>query len=426
MAYENLRVFGLKAEKGRWIIVISGMIIMLCLGAIYAYSIISVPLRKTFEAPPPNGYGLKISSTEMQLPFIVFLLLFAVTMPVTGKYIEKYGPRKVTLAGAFLVGLGWFLASFANSPMALIFLYGVVGGLGVGIAYNCPIVASTRWFPDRRGLAVGLTVLGFGFSAALTGPLADFLTVEFGVSAMFQILGILFFALMALFALFLRFPPEGWKPRGWNPAEQEKTVSMNMNREEMVRTSTFYALWICYTVGTLAGLMAIGVSKPVGLEVAANSGIGEQEISALLTALIVPFAFCNGLGRPLFGWITDRLGPRKTAIISFTLIFTASLVMFTMPSSIPAYIFAFAVLWLNLGGWLAIAPAATAQFFGTKDYARNYGLVFTAYGAGAVIGNLIAGQAKDILGAYIMVFPFVMALAVFGIIMTSALKPSTE
>lgn len=426
MASESFRVFGLRAEVGRWILVVAGLMVMLCLGAIYAYSVISVPLRKVFEAPPPEGCGLKVSSTEMQLPFIVFLLLFAVTMPVMGRYIEKYGPRKVTLAGAVFVGLGWFLASFAKSPTALIFLYGVVGGLGVGIAYNCPIVTSTRWFPDRRGLAVGLTVLGFGFSAAIVGPLADFLAAEFGVSAMFQILGVLFFALMALFALLLRFPPEGWKPQGWKPAGHEETVNVNMSRDEMVRTSTFYALWICYTVGTLAGLMAIGVSKPVGLEVAANIGVSEQEISALLTALMVPFAFCNGLGRPLFGWITDKLAPRKTAIISFTLIFTASLVMFELPSSIPAYVFAFAVLWLNLGGWLAIAPAATAQFFGTGDYARNYGLVFTAYGAGAVIGNLIAGQAKDILGAYVMVFPFVMTLALFGIITALTLKPPRE
>lgn len=424
MANEALKVFGLKAEAGRWILVIAGLMVMLCLGAIYAYSVISVPLRKVFEAPPPEGYGLKISSTEMQLPFIVFLLFFAVTMPVSGRYIEKYGPRRIALAGASMVGLGWFLASFAKSPQELIFLYGVTGGLGVGITYNCPIVTSTRWFPDRRGLAVGLTVLGFGFSAALVGPLADFLVAEYGVSAMFQILGFLFFTLMAISAMFLRFPPEGWKPQGWKPAGHDETV--NVSRDEMVKTRTFYALWMCYTVGTLAGLMAIGVSKPVGLEVAANIGIGEQEVSALLTSLIVPFACCNGLGRPLFGWITDKFAPRKTAALSFTLIFTASLVMFTLPSSIPAYVFAFAVLWLNLGGWLAIAPAATAQFFGTKDYARNYGLVFTAYGAGAVIGNLIAGQAKDMLGAYIMVFPFVMALSALGVIMASALKPPSK
>ncbi|MGC8849390.1 MAG: L-lactate MFS transporter [Candidatus Bathyarchaeia archaeon] len=419
----SYRILGVEAEKARWFLVISGLIIMLCLGAIYAYSVIAVPLRKVFEAPPPMGHGLRVTSTEMQIPFIVFLLVFAVTMPLMGKYIEKHGPGKVTILGAVFVGLGWFLASFATSPLALVFLYGVIGGLGVGIAYNCPIITSTRWFPDRRGLAVGLTVLGFGFSAALVGPLADLLTARFGVHAMFQILGVSFFALMALFASLLRFPPSGWKPRGWNPSEAKTSSRIELKRDEMVRTRLFTALWICYTIGTLAGLMAIGVSKPVGLEVAANAGISEAEISGLLTALITPFALCNGFGRPLFGWITDKLAPRRTAIISFILILLASLLMYTNPASIPAYIVAFAILWLNLGGWLAIAPASTAHFFGASDYARNYGLVFTAYGAGAVIGNLLAGQAKDIFGAYIMVFPYVMALAALGIAAATALKP---
>ena len=420
---ESHRILGVEAERGRWLLVISGLIIMLCLGAVYAYSVIAVPLRKVFEAPPPEGRGLKVTSTEMQVPFIVFLLVFAVTMPLMGRYIEKYGPRRMAILGAVFVGLGWFLASLASSPLALVFLYGVIGGLGVGIAYNCPIITSTRWFPDRRGLAVGLTVLGFGFSAALVGPLADFMTAKFGVHVMFQVLGVAFLVLMVLFASLLRFPPPGWKPRGWNPPESKSIIGVELNRGEMVRTRVFPALWICYTIGTLAGLMAIGVSKPVGLEVAANAGIGEAEISGLLTALITPFAFCNGIGRPLFGWITDKLAPRKTAIISFILILLASLSIFMYPASIPAYVAAFAILWLNLGGWLAIAPAATAHFFGTRDYARNYGLVFTAYGAGAVIGNILAGQAKDVFGAYIMVFPYVMALAVLGMIAAATLKP---
>lgn len=421
---EAYKIFGVKAESGRWLLVASGLVIMLCLGAIYAYSVIAVPLRKLFEAPPPQGYGLKVSSTEMQIPFIVFLTAFALTMPMMGKFIEKHGPRRIALLGSVFVGLGWFLASLATSPTSLVFLYGAIGGLGVGIAYNCPIVTSTKWFPDKRGLAVGLTLLGFGFSAAIVGPIADFLIVGFGVPATLQILGIIFFVLMVLFAMPLRFPPSGWKPEGWSPAEKSsaKDTVRDMTRGELVKTRAFYALWICYTVGTLTGLMAIGVSKPVGLEVASNAGVSETEISTLLTALIIPFAFCNGFGRPLFGWITDKLAPRKAATISFILIILASLLMLTNPASIVAYIVAFAILWLNLGGWLAIAPAATAHFFGTRDYARNYGLVFTAYGAGAVIGNLLAGQAKDIFGAYITVFQYVLVLALLGLVVTVMLK----
>ncbi|MCX8170904.1 MAG: OFA family MFS transporter, partial [Candidatus Bathyarchaeota archaeon] len=377
----GLRVFGLRAEVGRWGLVAAGLVMMICLGAIYAYSVIRVPVEEIFKSPPPKGYGLKVTSTEMQLPYIVFLLLFALTMPFAGKYIEKYGPRVVALIGALLVSLAWFLASFASSPLALVLLYGVVGGLGVGIAYNCPITVSAKWFPDKRGLAVGLTVLGFGVSAALIGPLADLLTAMFGVQTMFRILGIVFLALMISSALLLRFPPNGWSPVGWKPSRSRDASGLDLSIREAIRTSTFYALWTCYTIGTLAGLMAIGFSKQVGFEVAENARINIEEISPILTTLITFFAVCNGLGRPLFGWITDKLAPKRTAVLSFSLIFAASLAILVMPSSIPVYIFAFSVLWLNLGGWLAIAPAATAQFFGMSNYARNYGLIFTAYGA---------------------------------------------
>ncbi|MEM1586016.1 MAG: OFA family MFS transporter [Candidatus Bathyarchaeia archaeon] len=417
MSETQLRVLGLRAESGRWIFVVFGLIIMLCLGAVYAYSIIRVHLEKIFE-----GYGLKVSSTEMQLPYLTFLFLFALTMPLVGKYMERYGPRKIAFLGAILVSLAWFSASLAESPLMLVFLYGVIGGLGVGIAYNCPIVVSARWFPDKRGLAVGLTVLGFGLSAAIIGPLIDYLVAILGAQAMLRALSLIFLALMALSAVFLSFPPSGWTPSKWSPSRQKAAV-LDLSREEIVKTGTFYALWACYMIGTLAGLMAIGISKQVGLEVAAKAGLSGEKISSMLTALIIPFALCNGLGRPLFGWLTDKLSPKKTAIISFTLIIIASLAIYVFQSSIPAYIFTFTVLWLNLGGWLAIAPAATATLFGTKDYTRNYGLVFTAYGAGALVGNIIAGQTKDILGSYIAVFPIVAMLSVVGMIMATTIKP---
>lgn len=406
----------------RWFVVLAGLIVMLCLGSVYSYSVISVLLEKFFEAEPPYGYGLKVSSTEMQLPFIVFLVVFAITMPIMSKYVEKYGPRKMTMMGAVFVSLGWFLASYANSPLNLVFLYGVIGGFGVGIAYNCPIVASARWFPDKRGLAVGLTVLGFGLSAAFISPIIDFLATNFGIPMMFQILGITFLILMFIFSTFLHFPPRGWKPDSWNPMEVKGRRNFELSFSEAVRTRSFYTLWICYTIGTLAGLLAIGISKPVGLEVAANARLNGEKASTLMTGLMVPFALCNGLGRPLFGWLTDKLTPRKVTMLSFTLIIFASILMYTNPASIQVYILSFAILWLNLGGWLAMAPAITAQFFGTKDYANIYGAVYTAYGVGAIIGNILAGQVKDNFGTYIDVFPVVAALALIGLIVSIILR----
>lgn len=424
----SLKIFGMEPEKGRWIFVVVGMLIQLCLGAIYAYSILSVPLKKLFESPiESGGFGLTVSATTMQIPYIVFLLVFALTMPLIGKYIEKFGPKMMGITGGILTGTGWILASFVTQPLTLALVYGIIGGLGVGIAYNCPITTSARWFPDRRGVAVGLTVLGFGFSAALTGPIADFLTLNYGgILSTFRILGIVFLLLVVSLSTLLIFPPAGWTPRGWSPPAPTPGVAVRseFSRGEMAKTSTFYGLWICYTIGTLAGLMAIGVSKFAGLEVASRAGMEPVAASALMTSLIIPFAFCNGFGRPLFGWLTDKLTAMKTAVLSYSLILFASLLIYTFSSSISAYIVSFILLWLCLGGWLAIAPTVTGSFFGTKDYARNYGLVFTAYGAGAVIGNVLAGQAKDLFGAYVSVFPIIAGLSIIGaIIAIQLLRP---
>lgn len=419
MSEKTLKVFGLKAETGRWIFVIAGLAMMLCLGAVYAYSIVRIHFEKIFK-----DLGLKISATEMQIPYLVFLFLFAFTMPLMGKYIEKHGPRRVALLGAILVSLAWFSASFATSPFILVLLYGVIGGVGVGVAYNCPIVVSARWFPDKRGLAVGLTVFGFGLSAAVVGPLVDYLAASLGEQIMLRVISFIFLIIMVFSAISLSFPPGDWSPHGWSSMRQRVAVGVDLSRERAVKTVTFYALWICYMIGTLAGLMAIGISKQVGLEITGRLGLSEREVSPLLTALLVPFALCNGFGRPLFGWLTDKLTPKKTAIISFALILIASLTMFVLQNSLQAYIFTFAVLWLNLGGWLAIAPAATASFFGTRDYARNYGLIFTAYGVGALIGNLVAGYVKDILGSYMTVFPIIAILSIMGIVIAAGfLKP---
>jgi MFS family permease len=195
-------------------------------------------------------------------------------------------------------------------------------------------------------------------------------------------------------------------------------------REEMTKTKTFIGLWVCYTIGALAGLMAIGVAKPAGLEVAGSAGMDATSAGVLMTNLILPFAFCNAVGRPIFGTLTDKLTPPRAAVLSYILIIAASLLVYMNPNSVNMYTIAFSLLWLCLGGWLAIAPAATASYFGTKDYARNYGLVFTAYGVGAIVGNLMAGAAKDMLGAYVKVFPYVALLSVLGIILALVLlKP---
>ena len=407
------KILGMEAEKGRWVLVILGMIINLCLGSVYAWSVFVGPLTDYFT----KSLGQIVTASEILIPFSVFLAFFAIAMPFTGKYIEKYGPRNITIVGGCLTGLGWLLSSFAGSVQGLYLFYGVLAGVGVGIAYGVPIAVSARWFPDRRGLAVGLTVLGFGFSAVLTANIAGFLIGASGVMNTFRVFGIAFIILIVVLALPLKFPQAGWKPAGWTPPAPTpgRAVTCEHTREQMLKTSTFYALWGCYFIGCLAGLMAIGIAKPVGVDVGVEAG--------LATMLVGAFAVFNGFGRPVFGTLTDKLTPRNTAILSFVLIAPASLLIWQMPT-VPIYILTFVILWGCLGGWLAIAPTATASYFGTCDYPRCYGLMFLAYGAGGIAGPQLAGFIKTTTGSYLGVFPYVVGLAVIGIIIAFALlKP---
>lgn len=396
------KILGMEPEKGRWLLIVYGLIINLCLGAIYSWSVFQKPLQNYFK-----DLGTTPSDAQMLLAFSIFLACFAIAMPLTGKYIEKYGPRKITMVGGLLTGFGWLFASFSTRIEIMYIAYGVIGGTGVGIAYGCPIAVSTRWFPDKKGLAVGLTLIGFGFSTVLTANLANWLIGAYGIMTTFKILGLMFISIIILLALPLKFPPPSWKPKNWQQsAKSEETRKTEYSREEMLRTSTFYGLWFSFFIGCLAGLMAIGISKQVSSEVSVPGSI-----SAMLVSF---FAIFNGLGRPAFGKLTDLFNPQRTAMLSFTLIALSALLLTLMPT-IEIYLLSFAILWCCLGGWLAIAPAATAAFFGTKDYPRCYGVVFIAYGAGAIAGPLLAGYIKDTTGSYLNVFPYVCILALIGL-----------
>jgi MFS family permease len=399
---ESEKVLGLPAERGRWLLVVTGLVINLCLGTIYSWSVFVGPLTAYFSAE----LGQPVTANEILMPFSVFLAFFAIAMPLAGKYIETLGPRRVTIVGGALTGLGWLLASTVTSVWMLYIVYGIIGGVGVGIAYGVPVAVAARWFPDRRGTAVGLTLLGFGFSAFLTANIAGYLIETAGVMNTFRIFGIAFIILIVLLALPLRFPRRGWKPAGWTPPPVKPgEETCECDRAAMVRTPAFYGLWSCYFIGCLAGLMAISIAKPVGTEIGIETG--------LATLLVGFFAIFNGGGRPLFGALTDRITPRKTALVSFVLIAAVSVALWQAPS-VPVYVAGFAILWGCLGGWLAIAPTATASYFGTCDYPRCYGIVFLAYGAGAIAGPQLAGFIKTTTGTYMGVFPYVLILALLG------------
>jgi len=407
ITYDDSRlttVFGLPAEQGRWLLIPLGMTVLLCLGTVYSWSVFRNPLEVEFG----------ISATESLLPYTVALACYAATMPIAGHYITRVGTRAMLALGGLVVGLGYILASFSTQIVTLTLAYGVVTGIGVGITYGVPMAVMARWFPDRKVLAVGLTVVGFGLSPLITAPLANRLITNSGVRPTLQILGIAFIVIILAIATVMRMPPAQWQPQ--QAVAGQTTISLPTSYpQNLFKSRSFYGLWICYTIGTLVGLSAIGISSPVGEEIIKI----EPTVAASSVAL---FALFNGLSRPLFGWLSDRFKPRYVAISTYTLILIACLLMVNaQEGQVLTYILAFCIFWFCLGGWLAIAPTTTLRLFDPDNYAQNYGIVFTAYGVGALLGTLATGSIRDWFGTYTYAFYPMAALAVIGIIIASTM-----
>jgi len=394
------KLFGMPAEKGRWMFVVLGFIINICLGSVYAYSVFRGPVQKL----------LNMSATEAGLPFMVFLALFATMVFFGGLILAKLGPKVLGWLGGIILRVGWILASFSTSGTMLTITYGLIGGAGVGLAYGAPLAVAGRWFPDKRGLALGLTLAGFGGSPFVSANVASALIKAVGPMQTFMYMGVAFLVIVVVCFIPFRFPKDGWLPEGWKPPVAAASSAIDLDMAGMSKTSTFYGLFLCYTIGCLAGLMAIGISASVAQEI-----IKIDPVTA--ATLVGVFAIFNGVGRPIFGVLTDKLSPKMAAIISFVIILACSLGMLAAgPGSVMLYTICFIGFWLCLGGWLAIAPTATTIFFGVKNYAKNYGLVYFAYGIGAILGGIIAGQAKDTFGSFSVAFYPTAGLAVLGIL----------
>lgn len=410
---KNEKLFGLKPELGRWFFIPLGLIVLLCLGTVYSWSIFSTPFETALQAKPGT----------ILLPFMVLGIMFTLAMPISGLYIYRLSPRIMTATGGIIVGIGYLLSSIAPNLLFLIISYGVITGIGVGIVYGVPLAVAARWFPERKGFAVGMTVVGFGLSPLVTAPLAINLIKAFGIRNSFVILGIAFICIILAIAQVLKMPPKRWLPDGYNP---EATIQNNIQDNSpdktnnspdlpMIQTQSFYGLWICYSVGTFVGLTAIATTAQVGKEIV---GLQPEQLG-----FAVPlFATFNGIGRPLFGWLNDRLKPKLTIIAINILILAASMIMWnTSQGQLINFLAAYSIFWFCLGGWLAVAPAATLSFFGLNNYPSNYGLMFTSFGSGGLSGIFTIALIKGITGSYNSFFYITAIIACIAIIAASFL-----
>lgn len=385
----------------RWTRVLTGVIVYMCLGTVYSWSVFREPLVRLLDVP------LAATAT----PYAVFLALFAFSMPLGGAVLRALGPQRTLLVGAVLVGGGWAGASLASGVPGLVLSYGIIGGLGVGMSYGVPLYVVNHWFDENRGLALGITLTGFGLSPFVTAPLAELLISRSGVSASFAVLGTGFALVLVLGSLLLSLPADD-RPTVV-PGEQD-----GLGPATMVRTPLFWVLWICFALGTFSGLTAIGMSAAYGVEV---TGLA----TGAAAAAVAGFGVCNGVGRPLFGWLTDRMGLRRVGLLAFMLIAAGCGVLLLAGDAPAGFLVGFGMLWLMLGGWLAIAPAATARLFGRQHYSTNYGIVYTAYGVGALSGNGVSGYLQSATGSLTSTFWAILIVCVLGLLLVVGAVPAT-
>jgi len=374
----------------------------LALGTLYAWSIFVAPLEKEF------GWKRAQTSTVFGIAVVVFALTFI----VAGRLQDKYGPFKISLIGGILVSLGFFLCSYTHSLNWLYVCFGVIGGLGNGFGYSTPIPVMAKWFPDKRGLAVGLAVGGYGAGSAIFGPLANLkLIPAYGVHVTFQILGVIFLIMTVFGAFLLRNPPVGYRPSGWTPAPAAKAAATTyeFSPSEVLRTRAFYFMWVAYALGTLAGLMVISQLVPFAKSMKIP---GE----ALQTLTIFVGAVGNASGRILSGWMSDALGRLNVLRLMIGISMIAMPVLYLVGGNVALlYVAVFVVYWCY-GTQLSVNGAAASDFWGTKNAGINYGMLFTAWGVAGYFGSKIGGQMYDKYHNYQMAFYTAAVLAAVALL----------
>ena len=386
----------------RWWRVVGGLSMNLALGTLYAWSVFVAPLEKQF--------GWKRAQTSMA--FTIAVVVFALTFVVAGRIQDKFGPFYCSLAGGVLVSLGFFLCSYTTSLTYLYICFGAIGGLGNGFGYATPIPVMAKWFPDKRGLAVGLAVGGYGGGSAIFGPLSLYVLIPaYGWQTTFQILGGCFLVMTMVGAFLLKNPPAGYKPAGWIPAVASKSAATTyeFSPGEVLRTPTFYFMWVAYALGCSAGLMVISQLVPFAKSVKIPAG-------ALLAMTMVVGACGNAAGRILSGWMSDKLGRINVlrtmigiSMISMPLLYLAG------GSVAMLYLAVFVVYWCY-GTQLSVNGSATADFWGTKNAGINYGMLFTAWGVAGIIGPLIGGKLFEKYHDYQAAFYTAAVLAAVALI----------
>ena len=370
--------------ENRWLPVVGGVMLNMALGTLYAMSAFMLPLEKEF------GW------TRAQTSWVttIGIGMVASWFVLAGLIHDRRGPRLVAAIGGSLFSLGLFLASYTQTLTWFFITAGFIAGVGGGFGYVVPTAVGSKWFPDKRGLVVGMMVGGYGAGSGVFGPIASALIERVGWRSTLQIFAALFLAMTAVAVALLKNPPPGYRPAGWDPstARAASRAGGDMRAAEMIRTPTFWALWIAYALGTTAGTMVISQLVPFAR-------------AAGHAATIAAFALTVGAigsvsGRVLSGWLSDHVGRLNTIR---TMLFVSAIVMpllYLARENVVLFYALLALVYYCYGTQLSVYASTSADFYGTKNVGFNYGLLLTAWGVAGILGPFLGGRVYVATGEY--------------------------
>ena len=408
--------------KNRWLIALSAIGIHICIGSVYAWSVLTKPIMQAM------GFTLK----ETTWTFSIAILFLGLSAGFLGDYVEKYGPRKSGLTSTCFFGLGMFgtaLALHLNSLPLLYLFYGVIGGIGLGTGYITPVSTLVKWFPNNRGFATGLAIMGFGFASLIAGPLMQILVAKYGLVQNFIILGCVYMVIMAASALYLE-PPKASNggPSGINV--KSILPDTQFTAKEARKTWQFYALWWIFFTNITCGIGLLAVASPMAQEVVKMTPMAAASMVGIIGLI-------NGLGRIFWSTISDYLG-RSTVYVVFFLI--QIFAFYALAETSSAFIFQLIVfviiscyveilLFIVMtcyGGGFSCMPAFLSDLFGTKELSAIHGKILTAWGMAGIAGPLLLSWIRETTNSYSITLYFFSACFVVSLIIAGILKWRTS